>query len=1637
MRCSHSGSRISCRLRSLALALALFPVGVPAIAATRLVPAGDPDDLPRPSIRVLDAAADRLVLELELPALAVAAADPSDPGYQRLAIPGGGEEGNPGEPLLPCYTRLVAIPDEVGVTATATSLAWDDHAGLTPVLTPALGSDPAPPAPPAHDQIDPESGRWAPATAERGTTAGELVQIGPPAILRGQRVVAVRFRPVAFQPDNATTRVHSRIRLDLHFTGTDSRNPRPARAGAPRPETFDRVCQELVINHETGRKAASPTRGTWLLIAPNDPQVTSRLQPLIEWRKRSGTPVRLATTSETGSTAAQIRFYILNAYLNWPVPPEFVVLAGDASGTWQIPTWFETYSGYGGEGDQPYAQLDGEDVLADVHLGRLSFNTLGELETIVAKIVRYESAPHMDDPGWFQRACLTGDPNASGWSTVHVMQWIKTSLREYGYTQIDTIFGDPFVGQMQVALNRGDSIFAYRGYWGMSGWTNSLTYALTNGWKLPFSVISTCGTGSFAGETALSEGFLRAGTPSSPRGGIGAVGTATLGTHTRFNNNLTLGIVQGMLYEGTRHLGAALNRGKLELYLNYAGSDQAPYVDIFSHWNNLMGDPATVCWTTTPEPLTALHPPSLAVGDHALEVTVSDPAGPAGDATVCAWMEAGLGGPEVYLTALTDAQGRCELPVALARAGNLLLTVTRDDRRPYLATIPVVAQPLLVAYQAFAVDDDASGESAGNGDGQANPTEAVELRVQLKNFGSQPAAQVSALLLSEDPYVTVTDGAETFGDIPAGQSAWCGDDYGVSIAPGCPDGYRATLALEISTGAGQWRSLFTLPTVSARIDGLAVHLQDGGNGRLDPGETAEATLRIRNGGAVAATDAIAELESLSPWVTVLDSAGSYGTVAPGAEAENLADRFQLRASAHAFPGHQAGLRLVTRFNGGAIDTTTVWIELGERTSSDPAGPDRYGYCAFDDTDSAYDEAPAYAWVELDPAQGGAGLELSLGDYGHYQDKSTTVALPFPFRFYGEEFTHATICSNGWLALTPTWLTVYRNTSIPGAGAPSDMIAPFWDDLYQDGGSRLFHAYDPAGHRWIVEWSRFRNLEDGSLETFQAILLDPRFHATDTGDGAILLQYAEIADVDVVDGYATVGIQNHDHTDGLLYSYFQQPAPGAAPLAAGRAIRFQPVIAGPRGRIEGLVRNGSLGGVPLADAQVALDPGGRIFHTGADGSFTGGVAAGLYTIVARREGFAPDSATAVVVDEGGLVHLEFDLEDIEGPAVTSFSAPDHSSDPAGPYPVSAAATDPSGVAAVELVHRLDNGAWQTAPMIGDGDSWSGALPGAPAGATIEYYLLATDGAGRQSADPPGAPADLHALRVTTIAYTFAAEGPSDAGWTIGLPEDDAVRGLWVRADPVGSWFEGQLIQPEDDHTPEFGTRCLVTANVIPGGTDPEGDVDGGCTTVLSPVLDLGAAASAWIRYWRWFGEMGNSPDDALSIDLSNDGGATWVTLETVDGNDPAWRETTRRLDTLLPLTGQMRFRIRACDLGEPTQVEAALDDLAIEVFVPGPTSAVEDVLAGAHDALAPVRPNPFAGTTRIGYSTATAGDVRVRIHDVQGRVVRRLQEGFRAAGTHHATWDGRDGRGVAAPAGVYFVRLETAGFQAERKLLLVR
>jgi hypothetical protein len=83
------------------------------------------------------------------------------------------------------------------------------------------------------------------------------------------------------------------------------------------------------------------------------------------------------------------------------------------------------------------------------------------------------------------------------------------------------------------------------------------------------------------------------------------------------------------------------------------------------------------------------------------------------------------------------------------------------------------------------------------------------------------------------------------------------------------------------------------------------------------------------------------------------------------------------------------------------------------------------------------------------------------------------------------------------------------------------------------------------------------------------------------------------------------------------------------------------------------------------------------------------------------------------------------------------------------------------------------------------------------------------------------------------------------------------------------------------------------------------------------------------------------------------------------------------------------------------------------------------------------PNPFRSRIAIHFTLPSVTNVRLTVHDIEGRLVRVLESGLMGEGEQVEEWNGVSDKGNPAAAGVYFVILEAAGRMETTRLVLVR
>jgi parallel beta-helix repeat protein len=121
------------------------------------------------------------------------------------------------------------------------------------------------------------------------------------------------------------------------------------------------------------------------------------------------------------------------------------------------------------------------------------------------------------------------------------------------------------------------------------------------------------------------------------------------------------------------------------------------------------------------------------------------------------------------------------------------------------------------------------------------------------------------------------------------------------------------------------------------------------------------------------------------------------------------------------------------------------------------------------------------------------------------------------------------------------------------------------------------------------------------------------------------------------------------------------------------------------------------------------------------------------------------------------------------------------------------------------------------------------------------------------------------------------------------------------------------------------------------------------------------------------------------------------------------------------------RIKALDLRN-------LDNEKYEVVV---TEEVETPFAPNATALMQNFPNPFNPSTTLTFDVAKAGNVTIQVYDVSGRLVATLLNAYKEIGRHRVEWNGRNANGSLVPSGIYFYRMKAAGYDATKKMILVR
>ena len=187
----------------------------------------------------------------------------------------------------------------------------------------------------------------------------------------------------------------------------------------------------------------------------------------------------------------------------------------------------------------------------------------------------------------------------------------------------------------------------------------------------------------------------------------------------------------------------------------------------------------------------------------------------------------------------------------------------------------------------------------------------------------------------------------------------------------------------------------------------------------------------------------------------------------------------------------------------------------------------------------------------------------------------------------------------------------------------------------------------------------------------------------------------------------------------------------------------------------------------------------------------------------------------------------------------------------------------------------------------------------------------------------------------------------------------------------------------------------------------------------------------------------------AMDYSAAGSSYWLNMPFL------WGEMSNAESTDFPLnspTGALVFfnaGQHSIPVGDSTDVYIAIaygsDLTALQTEISDAQNIYDTVITSLEAEETTVRtfklfpnyPNPFNPQTTIRFELPQAGDIKLAVYNMQGRLIKTLSSGQHGSGTHLYTWDGTDMNGNTVASGIYIYQLSAPGVMQSQKMVFVK
>jgi len=147
--------------------------------------------------------------------------------------------------------------------------------------------------------------------------------------------------------------------------------------------------------------------------------------------------------------------------------------------------------------------------------------------------------------------------------------------------------------------------------------------------------------------------------------------------------------------------------------------------------------------------------------------------------------------------------------------------------------------------------------------------ETVYLSIDIKNLGEESITEAEMEISIDDVFITLIDSTEILGDFEPNEKKSFETAFAFEVSNLVPDEHEIDFnTLIIDNSGNDWASHIYLTAFAPDVYVGGVAIDDGGNGGLDPGETADMIVNLFNGGGAAATNLEVTLSSSDPYVSI-------------------------------------------------------------------------------------------------------------------------------------------------------------------------------------------------------------------------------------------------------------------------------------------------------------------------------------------------------------------------------------------------------------------------------------------------------------------------------------------------------------------------------------------------------------------------------------------------------------------------------------------------------------------------------------------------------------------------------------------------------------------------------------------------